>query len=126
MKRRSAPVGPAVVGELGAGVDVELLADVEVGLRVGDAVVDPRELRVVHEVDAEHQDEVVGDDVLVEVGAGLADLEELVELGPRSSSAMSHLVVRSWIWGAGPVAAGRSGVDHAFQPIGWNDPKPIG
>ena len=48
---------------------------------IGDAVVDPRELREVDEVDAEHQDEVVGDDVFLEVGAGLADLEELVELG---------------------------------------------
>ena len=79
MKRRSARYGPAVVGELGAGVDVELLADVEVGLRVGDAVVDPRELRVVDEVDPEHEDEVVGDDLLLEVGSRLADLEELVE-----------------------------------------------
>ena len=73
-------VRPAVVGELGAGVDVELLADVEVGLRVGDAVVDPRELGEVDEVDAEHQHEVVGDDALFEVGSGLADLQELVEL----------------------------------------------
>ena len=88
VKRRSARYGPAVVGELGAGVDVELLADVEVGLRVGDAVVDPRELREVDEVDAEHQHEVVGDDVLLEVGARLADLEELVELRRRSAPAM--------------------------------------
>ena len=73
-------VRAVVVGELGTGVDVELLADVEAGLRVGDAVVHPRELGVVHEVDAEHQHEVVGDDALLQVGSGLADLQELVEL----------------------------------------------
>ena len=50
-------------------------------LAIGDAVVDPRELREVGEVDAEHQDEVVGDDLLLEVGARLADLQEVVELG---------------------------------------------
>ena len=91
------PVRPAVVGELGAGVDVELLADVEVGLRVGDAVVHPRELRVVDEVDAEHEDEVVGDDTLLEVGSGLADLEELVELrvGRRALTPWSRPASRS-------------------------------
>ena len=36
---------------------------------------------IVHEVDAEHEHEVVGDDALFEVGAGLADLQEAVELG---------------------------------------------
>ena len=45
VKRRSARYVAAVVGELGAGVDVELLADVEAGLGIGDAVVDPGELR---------------------------------------------------------------------------------
>ena len=52
---------------------------------IGDAVVDPGELGEVGQVDAEHQHEVVGDDVLLEVGPGLADLEELVELPDRSS-----------------------------------------
>jgi len=41
-----------------------LLTDVERSLRIRDAVVDARELREVLEVDAEHQDEVVFDDVL--------------------------------------------------------------
>ena len=64
-------------------------------LRVGDAVVDRvGELGEVHEVDAEHQDEVVGDDAFFEVGPGLADLEELVQagvvLGHRSSSGGSR------------------------------------
>ena len=73
-------VGPVVVGELGAGIDVDLLANVEAGLGVGDGIVDPGELGIVDEIDAEHQHEVVGHDTLFEVGAGLADLQELVEL----------------------------------------------
>jgi len=80
VKRRSGPVRAPVVGELGAGVDVELLADVEVGLGVGDTVVHPVELRIVDDVDPEHEDEVVGDDILLEMGSGLPDLEEPVEL----------------------------------------------
>ena len=91
---REAQVGPirtAVVGELGAGVDVELLADVEVGPRVRHAIVDTRELGKVDEVDAEHQDEVVGDDTVLEVGSGLADLQELFEL--RIGRRFGHVVL---------------------------------
>jgi hypothetical protein len=57
-----------------------LLADVEIALRVGDTVVHPRELGEVGQVDPEHEDEVVGDHVFVEVGSGLADLQEPFEL----------------------------------------------
>jgi hypothetical protein len=58
---------------------VELLADVEVGLGVPDRVIDAAELRVVLEIDAELKDEVVGDDVLFEVGTRLANRQKLVE-----------------------------------------------
>ena len=91
---REAQVGPvrtAVVGELGTGVDVELLADVEAGSRVRHAIVDTRELREVDQVDAEHEDEVVGDDTLLEVGSRLADLQELLEL--RIGRRFGHVVL---------------------------------
>ena len=78
--RKSGRYCAAVVGELRAGVGIELVADVEVGLGVGDAVVDPRELGEVDEVDAQHEDEVVGDDTLLQMRAGLADLEEFLEV----------------------------------------------
>jgi hypothetical protein len=55
------------------------MADVEVGLAVGDRIIDAGELRVVLEIDVELKDEVVGDDVLLEVGTRLANGQELVE-----------------------------------------------
>jgi len=51
-----------------------------VGLGVGDLIIDAGELRVVLQIDAELNDEVVGDDVLLEMGPGLANCQELVEL----------------------------------------------
>ena len=72
-------VGAAVIGELGAGVAVQLLADVQVGLRVRDVVVDARELLIVVEIHTQHEHEVVGHDLLLEVGPRLANGVKLVQ-----------------------------------------------
>ena len=89
-------IGPertAVVGQLEALVDVDVGPVVVALLLVGHAVVDPRELLVVGQVDAQRQRELV---VLVrlEIDAGLAHGQELLQvLVELRIGHVRHLVV---------------------------------
>ena len=64
------------------------------------------------QVDAEHEDEVVGDDTLLEVGSRLADLQELVELrsvvGSDTWSSSDGACAGAWPIGYGPSRGSRS------------------
>ena len=72
------------------------MADVDPVPAVGDVVVDAGELRVARQIDAQHEDEVVRHDVVLEVGARPTDLQEAIELligsgvGHRTSSSRTQ------------------------------------